>query len=406
MSTRAPVLMLAIRDWVSEWRLSACLALGVAAIAAPLLMLFALRSGVVDGLRQELTRNPSSRELRTLGQPRIDMALVRSLAARPDVAFVAPTTRYLSASAVLRSEAGATATADLAPSGPGDPLAALAGRHPGAGETVLSERVARELSIRRGDRVRFIVNRVTPAGAPERASTTLRVVGVLPAAAGGGRSLALVPARLLLATEIYRETAAAADLPAAYALAGAGGAREYAGLRLFARTVDQVAPLRDALLREGVETEGRLDEIRLVQRLDQALTLLFLLIAGIAGGGLFVSLGAAQWAWVERKRRELGFLRLIGLTRADVAALPALQGLATAGLGVTVAAAVAFGGDLLADSLFAGQMAGVDDVSRLRAGHVLAAFGIALPAAVVASLFASAAAGRVTPSAVMREERA
>ena len=96
------VLWLAWRDWAGEWLTSLCLAIGVAAAVAPLLMLFAVRSGVISGMREELQRDPSSRELQTLGQPSVTWALTEDLARRPDVGFVKPTTRLLSATGVLR----------------------------------------------------------------------------------------------------------------------------------------------------------------------------------------------------------------------------------------------------------------------------------------------------------------
>lgn len=401
-------LWLAWRDWLGEWRMSCCLVIGVAAATAPLLMLFSVRAGVIEGMREELQRFPSSRELRTVGQPVIRWPLVQGLRGRDDVAFVSPTIRLLSASGVVRPESGAVGAGeavDLAPSGPGDPLAAIAlsGSRWAPRSIVVSDAVARPLALNKGARVALWIDRTGPDGRAQADHVVLTLAGVLPAWTGE-RRLALIDAGLLAATETYREDPAAEDLTQALATARQASVRRtYAGLRLYAKDIGAVEALRDVLLRQGVTTESRLGEIRLIQSLDRALTTLFVLIASFASAGLCLSLAAAQWAWVDRRRRDLSYLRLVGLEAGHLSIIPAAHGMLTTVVGVAVAGVVAWGGAMLINDLFAGRLSGVTTVSRLRPEHIALAAGVAIIAGLLASAAASIAARRVSPATVLRE---
>ena len=92
--------------------------------AAPLVILAGLRAGVVQGLREVLLEDPRVREVATAANRSFDAGLLARLAARPDVAFLAPRTRTLSASLLVeRPDApGAGTRVELLPTAPGDPL--------------------------------------------------------------------------------------------------------------------------------------------------------------------------------------------------------------------------------------------------------------------------------------------
>ncbi len=393
------MLWLAVRDGIDEWPTSLCLAVGVVAAAVPLLLLLSIRSGVISQMRGELERFPSSRELTSTGQPVVTWQTVSALRSRKDVAFAAPLTRMLSATAVLRSErTGIASEVDLAPSGAGDPLGA--GATPGA--LAVSEPVARELRLRRGDRIRLIVNRTAPSGEKQASAVTLRVARILDAPLSG-RRLGLIPADLLVATEIYREDAGTPDLVSALTAASKTRAsRNYAGVRLYARSIDDVERVRSALLKAGIETRGRIEEIRLIRRLDRGLAIFIAVIGSIGVVGLCLSLAAAQWAWVERKRMDLSYLRLIGLEGRDVALLPIFQSLLIVFVGMSLAALFAWIADAAVDRLFAGQLMAVSEVSRLGLAELGIVAGLAALAAIAASAMAALAVRRISPAEALR----
>ena len=108
----------------------------------------------------------------------------------------------------------------------------------------------------------------------------------------------------------------------AFTVARAG----YRGFRLYARTIDEVPALVERLRTEGVEVVARADDIRRIQVLDQGLARLFWLVASLGVAGGVAVLVASLYAAVQRKRRELAILRLIGLTRLDVFFFPIVPG--------------------------------------------------------------------------------
>jgi putative ABC transport system permease protein len=394
-------IQLALRDWLDEWPISACLAIGVAAAAIPLLLLLSIRTGIVTQLRSELERMPSSRELITVEQPMIRWAFAERLGRRPDVAFAAPLTRLLSANGVLRRPDGAAvAEVDLVPTGPGDPLSPAAYRPAGL---VLSSRAARELDARPGARLQLILSRRNINGVGETQRVTLPVHAILPSEQVSGRRLALIDAPLLLASEIWREDPSVTTLGAALERARREArSRSYAGLRLYGRSIDDVERLRMYLLQAGIQTESRVEEIRLLRQLDRGLGIFLAVIGLVTALGVALSLAAAQWAWVERKRRDLSYLRLIGLGGVSLALIPFWQSVLTTCAGLTLAVGLAWVAHRSINALFAGQLAAVRDVSIFSAADVALTAVVAFAAGGVAALVAGAHVQRITPIAALR----
>jgi putative ABC transport system permease protein len=85
------VLGLALRDLRHERRLAACSIIGFATVLAPLIVLFGLKHGVIEGLRAELIQNPRTREVVNTAYRGFDAAFFARLAARPEVASSCPT---------------------------------------------------------------------------------------------------------------------------------------------------------------------------------------------------------------------------------------------------------------------------------------------------------------------------
>ena len=77
-------------------------------------------------------------------------------------------------------------------------------------------------------------------------------------------------------------------------------------------------------------------------RSDRNLATVFELLVLVAGGGYLVSLAAALWANVMRKRRPLSVIRLLGGSRRVLLAFPLVQALTVATLG-SLLALVLFG---------------------------------------------------------------
>ena len=149
------VARLAFRDYSHEWHISGCFILGLAAVLAPLLVLFGLKYGLVTSMLTALAEDPEKRELKPLGSGHYTAVWFRGMRARPEVAFVSPRTRTLAATLELSSKtAPVILPAELIPSGQHDPLLKGLERRPaGLHEVVLSRSAAERLKVQgRGHR--------------------------------------------------------------------------------------------------------------------------------------------------------------------------------------------------------------------------------------------------------------
>jgi putative ABC transport system permease protein len=157
-----------------------------------------------------------------------------------------------------------------------------------------------------------------------------------------------------------------------------------------------------------VEVSTRAEEIAGLLGLDRSLDLLFVTLAALGGVGYLVSLGVALYAGVERKRRELSLLRLIGLTRRDLVLFPLIQALCIALAGAVLAAAVALLVAGFVNRLPLGAASGGGGGAEGRAvcvvawQHLLVA-AATLAGAATAAAFAGGRAGRILPAEGLRD---
>ncbi len=394
------MLRLALADIWHERVLFLCSALGCAAVLAPLIVLFGLRQGVVAGLRAELLEDPRAREVVSVVNRTLEPALFRGLAADPRIAFVVPRTRALSATIVLENPArpGSGQRVELLPTAVGDPLL------PGYSaidpdELILSLTAAQRLGLRAGDAVLASVAR--SRGAQREVLTlTMRVGGIAPVgAATRDAAFASVPV-LLLAEDFLDGTVGAEARPMSEEEALQ---RPFAGFRLYGGRLEDVPALDRELRLAGIEVASRAEAVAGLLRLDRNLALLFLAIAGAGGAGYLVSLGVGLWAQVERKRRDLALLSLLGMKRRALLMLPLIQAAAVALAGAAFAFAVALGVAGVLNRAFAGSVTGDRPVCLLTAGMGLAAAGVTLAGAVLAALLAGLRAAAVAPAEGLAE---
>ncbi|MGC2857732.1 FtsX-like permease family protein [Novispirillum sp. DQ9] len=401
------VAAVAVRDyWHDRW-LSLCAVLGLAAVLAPLLVLFGLKHGIVSSLLADLRARPEVRQIQPLGQGHYDAAWFDALAARPEVGFLVPTTRYLSATLeILPPGGGRPVRAEMVPSLAGDPL--WAGPPPaeaggGMVEAVLSRPLAETLGVSEGQVVEARLGRVVD-GLPQAVRLPVRVGGVL-ALDASGRDAILVPPSLLLDAEDYREGLAvlARGWPGTPP-AAAAPPRRFASFRLYAADLDGVEPLREHLVGLGVEVETAADRIAMTRRLDHALTVLFVVVSGLAVGGYALSLALAQAVSVARKQREISVLKVLGAGNAAVALMPVTQAVLTGLIGAVVAVAAQAAAEPLINGLFADGLRDGQVVSHLLNGHRAAAIAGTVLLAAASAVAAGLRAAAVPPGEGLRDD--
>jgi len=178
----------------------------------------------------------------------------------------------------------------------------------------------------------------------------------------------------------------------------------YRGFRLYTHTIDQVPALARRLEAEGVPVVAEIEAITRIQVLDRGLTRLFWLIAVLGIGGGVAVLVASLYASVERKRRDLAMLRLIGFSRGDLFLFPVFEGLMIAGGGLLTALGSYAALAAVINRVFAEEMPASGRICQLPAGHVAAAAALTLGVAVASALLAAWKATHIDPADAIRDE--
>ncbi len=417
---------LAFKDYAHEKLLSACAILSLAAVLAPLLVLYGVKFGVITTMTDRLRNNPHNLEIIPVASGRYDKALLQELAQRPDVAFVLPKTRSIAATMSLsktpeHSMLGRI-TVSLEPTGPGDVLFERFVQEPSSESSAtatlhqvpenafavgLSSEAARKLKVAVGD---MIFGRVERAfqGKIERADVSLWVEAILPLEAQQ-KDVAFVPLSLLEATEDFRDGRAPHEDARLLQEQGWTGEplpqeeRIYPAFRLYARSLDDVAVLHQYFHEKNIEVYTQAEQIATVNSLNDSLTLIFGLIGSAAALGFFASTGSNALAAVRRKERHLGILRLLGYASWDMMAFPLFQSMLTALLGTGFAAALYYVTAVLIDKLFATNLQGVESICSLTPIHFAASLVIVVGLSFVATLVPAARAANIEPSEVIRD---
>ncbi|QXP83323.1 FtsX-like permease family protein [Methylococcus sp. Mc7] len=394
---------LAGRDLLHEWRVSLCLALAIAAVLAPLLVLFGLKSGIVDTLTARLKSDPRNLEIVWRLNGSLDRDWLARLRSDPQVGFAVPSTRTLAATLDLAAADGkGLQDVDLIPTDTGDPLFGVEDAVPqGPGELALTHEAAGKLGVSAGMRVEGVVYRNLHQQR-QVLRLPLRVSAVLAESHYSGWG-AFVALPLLEALERYRDGYAVPELGVADGTSYTSGSSRYARLRLYARSLEAVPVLAESLRGQGYDVSTRSKDIELVRNVDHALSFLFRLIAGVGIAGCVLSLGASLWANVERKRRELALLRLVGIRNRLLAGFPAVQAAGVAAAGVALSFAAYFAAAEAINQTFRADLGREEFVCHLllRDGAIAALLTEAL--AVIASLIGVADVLRIEPAESLRE---
>ena len=392
-------LRLATKDYLHEWQVSICFVLALAAVLGPMLVLFGLKFGIIGGMIDELIEDPTNREIRPVSSARFDDNWINQMRARKDVEFILPRTRSIAATVQLSStKADRFINVEMIPTAKGDPLLQKTATPETIKHIVLSPTAARKLNIELGDQIKGSVTR-RYLGEAERVELALTVVGIADADAFT-RDGAFVNLELMEAIENYRDGIAVPHFK--WSGSAAPSERTYPSFRLFSRSIYDVAGLQKALNAVGVEVRTKSSDIELVMKMDRNLTMVYWAIAIIGLFGFSLSLGASLWANVDRKRKELSVLRLVGFRTGDIVWFPMTQAIYTAVLGWGLAIGLYQAVAITINAMMADQTEG-QSVCVLLPEHFIAAGVVTVAAAIVAAALSGARAARIAPSDGLRE---
>ena len=402
MSQVGNIIRLSFRDYTHEWRMSGCFVLALASVLAPLMILFGLKFGIVSSMVIQLVENPVNREIRPIGSGHYDRQWFDRFRDFDEVEFVIPKTRALAATMQLKSEtAKRILTTELLATAEGDPLLARLSNSPSDKfQIILSQGSAEKLNVKRDDRIDASLARQFQ-GKRERVHLDLNVIDIADATVVS-RNVAFVHLDLLLATEQFKDGRAVPDL-------GWDGneldesSRRYPSFRLYARSIYDVEYLVRLLENEGVQVRANTAEISTVQSIDQNLSIVFWIIACVGAAGFSFSLGASLWANVDRKRKDLSVLRLLGFKSGKIVLFPVLQAVYTAVLGWLLAVLVYLTFEQLINRFLAPQLNLNQTLCFLISDHFFWALGLTLGIAILAAIMGGLRAANIEPSDGLRD---
>ncbi|TDN50551.1 putative ABC transport system permease protein [Buttiauxella sp. JUb87] len=315
---------LALQDLWHDRIISFCIVSSLVAVIAPLLLLFGLRFGIVNQLQEDLAHDPRNLEIRMLSSGSYDQNWITRLQQRPDVGFAIGQTRSLNTLVDLQTDSTHfIENAEVIPTGAGDPLLGTLELHQES-EVVITQEAARKLSASMGDSLTMRVGRLLDERR-EWGRKSVTVVGILPATYFNRAAIFIHPS-LLLALEHFRDGFAVTEFGVASGTQLNGKPPLYARARLYARDIDQVASLERDLRARRIETTSRLADIENVKSINRVLGIIFNTIASTALIGCIASLIGSFIANVDRKRKHIAVLRLLGFTRPAVGAYVITQG--------------------------------------------------------------------------------
>jgi putative ABC transport system permease protein len=395
------LMSLGLSDLLHDRKVSICIMASIVAVVAPLLLLFGLKFGIVSQLRAELLSDPRNLEIRMLASAKLEPSWFEKMRSAEGVGFVIPLTRSLNTIADLYVDSRRFAeNVELLPTADKDPLLAGVTIPQGRDEVVLSSSAASRLGVKQGERVQLRVNRLHESRT-ERAQIEVRVVAIL-SPESFVRPAVFLTLPLLVDIEDFRD---------GFYVSGSGvetGAvsqlrTHFARARIYADKIEHVEALANRLSKEGIETSSRLAEIKSVQSIDQVLGIIFAVIAWIAVLGCAASLIGALMANIDRKRKDLALLRLMGYGKLAMQTYVVMQSAVLTVTGFVVGCVIYVVGSHLFNQMLGEYMKADRFVCRLEPEHFVMALAGALILAMVVAGIGGVVVTKIEPAESLRE---
>ncbi len=375
---------------------------GLAAVLAPLLLLYGFKFGVIGALLAALRDDPTNREIVLRGNYVLTKDDVAKFRAMPEVAFVVPASRSIAARLELTGpgEQPASLGSGVLPSALGDPLLPP-GMDLKPDQIALSGGLAGRLHAKVGDHVRGSNQRSGDSG-PEEITFDFVVAHVVePRFATGDR--AYVNVEVLFQLEAFLDGYA---VPGRVATGKPPAARAdtFENVRMYARAIEDVPALAGRLAGAGFNIYSRADDVAGILGLNRSLVAVFALIAGLGSVGYAVSLSASLLGSIVQQRKVLSLIRLMGARRSSLLLFPLAQGLAIAGAGLVMSTILFFAVASVANARFGAYVPLGADVCRLGIQHFAAAIIGTLAIVVAVIAWISRTLLSVMPAEVLHAE--
>ncbi len=176
----------------------------------------------------------------------------------------------------------------------------------------------------------------------------------------------------------------------------------FRGFRIVAENIDVIPSLEERFVAEGISVKAKSSQILKLQRLEESLNLLVVVVATVALAGGLSILTASFFANVQRKRVAYATLRLIGMPKRRIAAIPVVQAVFVASAGFLLSVMTYFLIAALLNGAVSEELDFDGQLSRLYVTHFCLATVIVLGGSCLASLAASHASTRIDPATALR----
>jgi len=392
---------LGLSDLLNDRKVSICIMASIVAVVAPLLLLFGLKFGIVSQLRAELLSDPRNLEIRMLASAKLEPSWFEKMQRSEGVGFVMPLTRSLNTIADLYVDSRRFAeNVELIPTAVKDPLLDGVTIPQARDEVVLSSSAAARLGVKLGEKVQLRVNRLHESRT-ERAQIEVRVLAILPPESFA-RPAVFLTLPLLVEIEDFRD---------GFYVSGFGvetgtvsqARTHFARARMYADKIENVEAFANRMSAEGIETSSRLAEIKSVQSIDKVLRIVFGVIAWIALLGCAASLIGAFMANIDRKRKDLALLRLMGFGRVAMQAYVVMQSVVLTLTGFVVGCLMYLVGSHLFNQMLGEYMKADRFVCRLEPVHYFVALAGALLLATVVAGVGGVVVTKIEPAESLRD---
>lgn len=395
---------LAFNDLRFDKKISFCIIAALIAVIAPLLLLFSLKYGVISQLQRQLIEDPRNLEIKIIGNHHLQKDWFDWVQEQPETRFVIPLTRSLSSLVDLRSDkTHFVRDVELIPSAKGDPLLEQPAFIANPNGIILSAIAAEKLEAHIGDTITLIVSR-SINGKNENGLTPFLVEGILPETRFN-RAAAFVTLDVLIDTEKYRDGYPSSLFPNAEAplTPNSDTKSTFAKARLYANTLDDVAPLASKLRKQHIETQTEAQAIENVKAINFVLTIIFSIIAGVSLLGCVLSLGGSFWANIDRKKKDIALLRLLGLQSSDIIHYLILQAIFLSGTAFIISSSLFSLGSFLFNKLLGRYLSKDIFVSTLPLSYMLIALVFTLVVSSIVAILGGFRAVKIQPAESLRE---
>lgn len=395
------LLSLGLSDLMHDRKVSICIMASIVAVVAPLLLLFGLKFGIVSQMRAELLSDPRNLEIRMLASATLEPTWFEKMRTLEGVGFVMPLTRSLNTIADLFVDSRRFAeNVELIPTAIDDPVLNGISMPQGRNDVVLSSAAASRLGVQPGERVQLRVTRLHESRT-ERAQIEVRVLAILPPESFA-RPAVFLTLPLLIEVEDFRD---GFYVPGSGVETGSAlkPRTHFARARIYADKIESVEALANRLSEEGIETSSRLAEIKSVQSIDKVLGIVFGVIAWIAVLGCAASLIGAFMANIDRKRKDLALLRLMGYGRLAMQGYVVMQSAVLTVTGFAVGCLMYLLGSQLFNQMLGEYMKADRFVCRLEPIHFVMALAGALILAIVVAGVGGVVVTKIEPAESLRD---